>query len=194
MPSHQTSPSLVSATLVKMVLARSVAIAFGFDFSFVPGATPKKPASGLIAYSPPSLPTVIHAMSSPIVVTFQPPIDWGGISIAKLVLPHALGNAAATYVFSSSGDCAPRMSMCSASQPSSRAIADAMRNAKHFLPSSALPPYPLPNDQMERSSGKCTMYFSVALHGQLTSCCPGSNGTPTECTHGTNSPSVPSTS
>jgi len=30
--------------------------------------------------------------------------------------------------------------MCSASQPSSRAIVDAMRSAKHFLPSSALPP------------------------------------------------------
>jgi hypothetical protein len=34
--------------------------------------------------------------------------------------------------------------MCSASQPSSRAITEAIRNAKHFLPSSALPPYPEP--------------------------------------------------
>ena len=48
MPSHQTSPSSVSAQLVKIAL-RSVAIAFGFVFSPVPGATPKKPASGLIA-------------------------------------------------------------------------------------------------------------------------------------------------
>jgi hypothetical protein len=30
-------------------LARIVAIAFGFVFSDVPGATPKKPASGLMA-------------------------------------------------------------------------------------------------------------------------------------------------
>ena len=30
--------------------------------------------------------------------------------------------------------------MCSASQPSSRAITDAIRSAKHFFPSSALPP------------------------------------------------------
>ena len=34
----------------------------------------------------------------------------------------------------------PRMSMCSAIQPSSRAMLEAMRRAKHFLPSSALPP------------------------------------------------------
>ena len=30
--------------------------------------------------------------------------------------------------------------MCSAIQPSSRAIAEAIRSAKHFLPSRALPP------------------------------------------------------
>jgi len=35
-------------------------------------------------------------MSSPIVVTFQPAKPCGGISIAKLVFPQALGNAAAT--------------------------------------------------------------------------------------------------
>ena len=49
MPSHQTSPSSVSATLVKIVFFVIEAIALGFVFSFVPGATPKKPASGLIA-------------------------------------------------------------------------------------------------------------------------------------------------
>src|ERR1700743_2665161 len=49
MPSHQTPPSGVSATLVKIVFRESVAIAFGFVFFDVPGATPKKPASGLIA-------------------------------------------------------------------------------------------------------------------------------------------------
>jgi hypothetical protein len=49
MPSHHTSPSSVIATLVKMVLARIEAIAFGLDCTFVPGATPKKPDSGLIA-------------------------------------------------------------------------------------------------------------------------------------------------
>ncbi len=81
-------------------------------------------------------------MSSPTQVTSQPS-SWnslGGMSIAKFVLPHALGNAAATYVFSPSGFLTPVISMCSASQPCSRARTDAIRRAKHFLPNSALPP------------------------------------------------------
>src|SRR5277367_6971145 len=53
MPSHQTPPSGVSATLVKMVFFASVAIALGLVFALVPGATPKKPASGLMARSLP---------------------------------------------------------------------------------------------------------------------------------------------
>ena len=42
-----------------------VRIMFGLVFIDVPGATPKKPASGLMAYSRPSGPTLIQAMSSP---------------------------------------------------------------------------------------------------------------------------------
>ncbi len=38
---HQTSPSSVSATLVKMQLARRVAMALGLVFSPVPSATPR---------------------------------------------------------------------------------------------------------------------------------------------------------
>ncbi len=49
MPSHHTSPSSVSATFVKIVFCAIVFIAFGFVSTPVPGATPKKPASGLIA-------------------------------------------------------------------------------------------------------------------------------------------------
>ena len=49
MPSHQMSPSSVLAQLVKIELRSIVSIAFGLVFSPVPGATPKKPASGLIA-------------------------------------------------------------------------------------------------------------------------------------------------
>src|SRR4051812_10850089 len=41
MPSHQTSPSFVIATFVKMVSLEIVFIAFGLDEKFVPGATPK---------------------------------------------------------------------------------------------------------------------------------------------------------
>ena len=66
--------------------------------------------------------------------------------------------------------------MCSASQPSSRAITDAIRSAKHFLPSSALPPYPDPYDQISRVSGKWTIHFSSGLHGHGTSASPCSSG------------------
>ena len=104
----------------------------------MPGATPKNPASGLIACRRPSGPNFIQAMSSPTVSTFHP--GSVGISIARFVLPHADGNAPVRYFVSPSGDVSLRISMCSAIQPSSRAIAEAIRSAKHFLPSSALPP------------------------------------------------------
>src|SRR5687768_4570090 len=41
LPSHHTSRSSVSATLVKMVFLSTHFIALGFDFMLVPGATPK---------------------------------------------------------------------------------------------------------------------------------------------------------
>jgi hypothetical protein len=64
-PSHHTSMSGVSATFVNTEFARIDSIAFAFVWYEVPGATPKKPASGLIAYSFPSSRKRIHAMSSP---------------------------------------------------------------------------------------------------------------------------------
>src|SRR5579883_2225784 len=69
MPSHQGSLLAVSATLVKMLLLCIVAIALGLVSALVPGATPKKPASGFIAHSRPSGPMRIQAMSSPTVQT-----------------------------------------------------------------------------------------------------------------------------
>src|SRR6478735_1428200 len=66
-PSHQTPPSGVSATLVKIVLRDSVAIAFGFVFQDVPGATPKQPASGLIARNRFCASGLSQAISSPTV-------------------------------------------------------------------------------------------------------------------------------
>src|SRR5580700_165260 len=96
MPSHHTPPSGVSATLVKMVFFAMVAIALGLVFTDVPGATPKKPASGLIARSSPRSSARIQAMSSPTVQLFQPSNPFGGTSMAKFVFPQALGNAAAT--------------------------------------------------------------------------------------------------
>src|SRR5213080_4713530 len=96
MPSHQTPPSGVSATLVKIEFVASVAIAFGLVLTDVPGATPKNPASGLMARKRPFSSGLIQAMSSPTVQTFHPSNPAGGISIAKFVLPQALGNAAVT--------------------------------------------------------------------------------------------------
>src|SRR5579863_4509764 len=96
MPSHQTPPSGVRATLVKMELRASVAIAMRLVLTLVPGATPKKPASGLMARRRPLASGRIQAISSPTVHTFQPFMDEGGMSMAKFVLPQAEGNAAAT--------------------------------------------------------------------------------------------------
>src|ERR1700737_4379125 len=83
-PSHQTPPSGVSATLVKIVFLARVAMALGLVLTLVPGATPKKPASGLMARSWPVASGRIQAMSSPTVQTFQPSKPAGGIIMAKL--------------------------------------------------------------------------------------------------------------
>merc|ERR1719277_1789359 len=64
-PSQYTPPSLVAATLVKTVFCWMEAMAMGLVRSDVPGATPKKPASGLMALSLPSESNFIQAMSSP---------------------------------------------------------------------------------------------------------------------------------
>ncbi|MNZ94589.1 hypothetical protein D3C78_1137020 [compost metagenome] len=93
-----------------------------------------------MARSEPSAWGLIQAMSSPMVVTFQPSKAGGGTSMEKLVLPQAEGKAAATWYLVPSGLATPRISMCSASHPWSRPMVDAMRSAKHFLPSRALPP------------------------------------------------------
>src|SRR5882724_5754205 len=95
-PSHQTPPSGVGATLVKIEFVARVAMAFGFVLTGVPGATTKNPASGLIACKRPWAFGLIQAMSSPTVQTFQPSNPAGGIIMAKFVLPQALGNAAVT--------------------------------------------------------------------------------------------------
>nr|WP_261361877.1 hypothetical protein [Frigoriglobus tundricola] len=86
----------MSATLVKIVFRASAAIAFGLVRADVPGATPKNPASGLIARSRRSASGLSQAMSSPTVHTFHPSNAAGGMSMAKLVFPQADGNAAAT--------------------------------------------------------------------------------------------------
>ena len=104
----------------------------------MPGATPKKPASGLMARSVPSSLWASQAMSSPIVSTVQPGSD--GRSMAKFVLPQALGKPAATWKDRPSGLVALSNSMWAASQPSSPPIFDAIRSANPFLARMALPP------------------------------------------------------
>ena len=79
------------------------------------------------------------------VSTFQPGID--GTIIAKFVLPHAEGNAAAMYLTCPSGFVNFKINMCSANQSLSRPMTEAIRNAKHFFPNKAFPPYPDPKDQ-----------------------------------------------
>src|ERR1700686_4267244 len=79
MPSHHTPPSGVRATLVKIELRASVAMAVGLVLRLVPAATPKKPASGLMARRLPLASGWSQAISSPTVVTFQPRIALGGI-------------------------------------------------------------------------------------------------------------------
>ena len=52
-----------------------------------------------------------------------------GCSIARLVLPQADGKAAAMWYSRPVGEMSFRINMCSASQPSSRAMAEAIRSA-----------------------------------------------------------------
>src|SRR5579862_2359017 len=94
-PSHHGQPSSVIATLVKIEFLRTDAKALALVLVEVPGATPKNPASGLMAHRRPSGPWRSQAMSSPTVHTFHPFCDAGGMSMARLVFPQALGNAAA---------------------------------------------------------------------------------------------------
>src|SRR5579885_3316069 len=93
-PSHHGSPSGVTAVFVKSAFLCSAPITLGFVVIPVPGATPKNPASGLIACRYPSDPICIHAMSSPTVHTRSPWASSAETIIARFVLPQALGNAA----------------------------------------------------------------------------------------------------
>src|SRR4030095_5807907 len=59
-PSHHGERSEVRATFVKSECCFTVAIAFGLVLTLVPGATPKKPASGFTAQRRPSGPNRIQ--------------------------------------------------------------------------------------------------------------------------------------
>src|ERR1700683_2019095 len=89
MPSHQGSREVaVMATLVKMASCCSAVLTFGLVFALLPGATPKNPASGLMARREPSEAICIQAMSSPTVHTRQPLSSSAETILAKFVFPY----------------------------------------------------------------------------------------------------------
>ena len=132
----------------------------------VPGATPKKPASGLTAYSRPSAPNFIQAMSSPIVSTFQP--GSVGISIARLVLPQALGKAAATYFdLPGRGQLQDQHVLGEPPLVTRHHRGDPQRKA--LLAEQRVAAVAGAVRQISGVSGKCTMYLFSALQGHGTS-------------------------
>ncbi len=86
-------------TLLKTILIVSgVALLLILLFFLIKKFWKKKPASGLMARSLPLASGLIQAISSPMQEISQPCFcnSGGGINIAKLVLPQALGKAAVT--------------------------------------------------------------------------------------------------
>ena len=178
----------------RVALVDGLASRCGLVCSLVPGATPKKPYSGLTAHRRPSSPMRIQAMSSPIASTFQPGmvgLEHGEVGLAAGARERrrdVLGRRPAGLV-------SLRISMCSASQPSSRAITWRCAARSTSCRAARCRRSPEPKDQIIRSSGNWTMYL-VSLHGQATSSWPGSSGMPTECRAGTHctSPAASSSS
>ena len=85
--------------------------------------------------------------------------------------------------------------MCSASQPSSRAITEAMRSAKHFLPEQGVAAVARAVGPDLAGLGEVDDVLVLGVAGPGHVGLPrGSRGAPTECRHGTNSPSSPRTS
>ena len=81
---------------MKMVSARIISMAFGLVFDPVPGATPKKPASGI---NRPKPAVRTDAQPGDIIadrVDLPSLHTRGGTSMARLVLPQALGKAPQT--------------------------------------------------------------------------------------------------
>src|SRR3989441_10184348 len=91
--SHHGVRSAVSATFVNIVFFRIASRRFGLVFALEFEATQKNPTSGLMAYSLPSWDRCNHAMSSPSSHTLRTLKLSGGLSIARVVFPLALGEA-----------------------------------------------------------------------------------------------------
>ena len=143
---HQTSPSSVMATLVNKVLAFIESTAFGLVCHEV--RTSKNPTSGLIAQF-----TILIGFSQAYHLH-----SWKLSSFRNRRNQHRhIGLSTGTgvqrrYVLHLL-DFPRQVSMCSAIHSLSRAIHEAMRRARHFLPKRA-PPYPLPYETIVLCSGK----------------------------------------
>ena len=144
MPSHQTPPSGVRATLVKMVFLARVAMALGLVLARGAGGYAEEAGFGVdgaelaggVGLDPGDV--VADGPDLPAVEAFGRD-QHGEVGLAAGG-GEGGGDVGLFVCLLVGGDSTPRMSMCSAIQPSSRAMLEAMRRAKHFLPSSALPP------------------------------------------------------
>ena len=142
-PSHHTSPSSVSATLVKNGITLQAAHAVGVGHHVGAGCHAKV-ARFWVDWraNAPLHRALIQAMSFtnrrdlPTLEAFLVESAWRNLS-----LPQALGKAAATWYFLPSGfGDAQNQTCASANQPCVWPMVEAMRKAKHFLPNNALPP------------------------------------------------------
>ena len=137
-PSHHTSPSSVKATLVKMVFLVDRQHGIGIGFHRSPRGHSKKTSFWIDRIKPPVCAKFHPGNIIANCLNFPP--GRVGVIMARFVFPQALGKAAAMYFFSPCGLVIPKISICSASHPSSRAMTEAIRKAKHFLPKRAFPP------------------------------------------------------
>ena len=141
MPSHQTPPSGVKRDVGEDGVLRQRRHGVGIGLHRVPGATPKNPASGLMARRLPvrvGLDPGDVVADGPDLPAFE--IRRAESSWRSWSCRRRWGRRRRRRSSRPAGSSTPRMSMCSAIQPSSRAMLEAMRSAKHFLPSRALPP------------------------------------------------------
>ena len=181
---------------MKMVLAVIDSIAVGLVEYAVPGATPKNPASGLIAYSLPSAAGLIQAMSSPTVVTFQPSSAnaGGGTSMAKFVLPQALGKGRGDVglVALRVGDAHDQHVLGEPALVAGHRRGDAQGEALLAEQGVAAVAAAVAPDRALLGEVHDVLVLGVARPRHVL--VPGASGTPTVCMHGTNGRSVPSTS
>ena len=193
MPSHQTSPSSVRAQLVKIVSRSIESIAFGLVF--VARARRDAEEAGL----------GVDRVEAAVVAELHPgdvvadgldlPARQVGISIARLVLPHADGKAPVDVLDLAlgRGQLEDQHVLGHPALVAGHRRGDPQRQALLAEQGVAAVAGAVGPDLAGLGvSGRCTCRRRCV--GQATSSSPSASGSPTECTQGTNSPSAPSTS